>query len=134
MCQTVVMTAIGGAGTAPTVASTTGHNELKAGFFQRFNIDYQYNMKGDTYGGSGATASGGRVGNWEGRWNVGNIGDVSFTGTAINTGYSPTSSLGEVACYLCSSNPANSTTDLSWVSYASDRGFGSSRPIRTTRR
>lgn len=123
-CQTVTVTAIGGARTPPTVAGTTGHNEFKTAVFQRFSIDNNFNMKNDTYNGSGATASGGRVGNWEARWRTGWIGNVSVTGTQINSGSNPTSGLGEIAAYLDSSNPANSNTDLSWVLYQSDRSFG----------
>lgn len=123
-CQTVVMTAIGGARTAPTIAGTTGHNEFKTGIFQRFTIDNNFNMKDDTYGSSGATASGGRVGNWEARWKAGWIGNVYVTGTQINTGYGPTTGLGEIAANLDTYNPANSNTDISWVLYSSDRSFG----------
>ena len=123
-CQTVVATAIGGAATAPTVAGTTGHNEFKTSYFQRFDIDYNCNNKGDTYNGSGATNSGGRVGNWEARWRVGWIGTICVTGTVIGSGYSYNSGLGEIAAYLDTVNPSNTPGDISWVTYTSDRSFG----------
>jgi hypothetical protein len=124
-CQTAVATAIGTSRTPPTVAGTTGHNEFKTAIFQRFTIDNNFNMKNDTYGGSGATASGGRVGNWEARWKVGWLGNVAVTGTQINgPGYGPLTGLGEVGAYLDTYNPANSNTDISWVLYNSDRSFG----------
>ncbi|HEY1448859.1 MAG TPA: hypothetical protein VGF33_10000 [Caulobacteraceae bacterium] len=131
MGQAYVITGLGSAQAAPVinVGGITGHNEQKFSFFQRFNIDENYNTKNDTYGSSGATSSGGRVGNWASRWFVSVIGNISATGTLIGSGFSPTSGYGEINCYLCTSNPANSQSDLSWVKYKSDRSAGASGTI-----
>lgn len=131
MCQTVLITGTGTAHAAPSISTTTGHNELKTSFFQRFNIDQNFNMKNDVYGQaagqSGSFGTGGRVGNWEGRWHVGDIGNVYVNGTAIGAGYGPTTGLGEVACYLCTYNTTNTAADITWVKYKSDRSYGSSQ-------
>lgn len=130
-CQTVVITGIGGAATPLSFANPTPANPakgfVKGEFVERFSIDYQWNNKGDLYGPASGTVSpsGGRIGNWPARWHVADTGDVWVTGTTINTGIQPNSGLGEVVCWLCTYNPANSSTDVSWVTYTSDRSWES---------
>lgn len=119
MCQTVTITKVGTAHTNPN--PSVGHNEPKMTFVARFNMFSQQNTKNDTYNGSATTPNGARVGNWPFRWGASSIGNVAITGTAIGSGYGPQTALGEIACRLCSYNSTNSTTDLSWVTFKSDR-------------
>jgi hypothetical protein len=136
MCQTVTLTAQGSAHTSPSVASSTGGNMLKTNFFELGNIDNNYNMKGDLFGGTvgqaGSYASGGKVGNWEGRFRVGKIGNVFVTGSVVGSGYNPSSGQGEFPGLKETSNSANSQSDISWVTYASDRSIGAQGSTATT--
>lgn len=128
MCQTVTITDMGSAHTSPSINSLGGHNELK-NLIQRFNIDQDFNMKSDWYGGttgqSGAIGTGSRVGNFQGRFRADWMGNVSVTGTKIGSGWGPTSGQGEGPALLDTYNPTNVESDLSWVKYMSDRSFGS---------
>jgi hypothetical protein len=129
MCQTVTVTAIGGAHTSLSVAGSTAHNELKTAFFERFNIDNNFNMKSDMFGGTtgqaNSVSSGGKVGDWEGRYRVGWRGNVAVTGTVIGTGTGPSNGLGEILATNDTYNVTNTASDISWVKYRSDRSFGS---------
>jgi hypothetical protein len=125
MCQTVTITGQGSAHAAPSVAGSTAGNMLKTQFFHRFNIMNALNIKPDTYGGatgaSGAVASGGKIGGFEGRFHVSSLGNV-FLGTSIGNGYGPTNGIGEFGGRNDQSNPSNGA--LSYVLFKSDRSIG----------
>jgi hypothetical protein len=135
MCQTVIITDLGTAHTSPSISSLTAHNELKSPYIQRFNIDQNFNMKSDWYGGttgqSGAVGSGARVGNFQARFRAGWIGNVAVSGTAIGAGFGATNGLGNVAGWLDNYNATNADNDLSWVKYKSDRSVGSTATTAT---
>ena len=121
------ITGLGSAVAAPVinVGGITGHNELKILAFKRFNMDQNCNTKTDTYAASGATASGGRVGDWSARWHSGWVANVCVTATVITpTTPGPTSGMGEMQNWMETANISGGITDLSWTVYKSDRSWG----------
>lgn len=130
-CQTITITAIGSAHTPPQ-PSTSFPNKgyLKGASVLRGNIFWQYNGKTDTYGPASGNngPNGGRIGNWERRWQVGDIGNISVVQNAIatTTTYAPTSAQGEVGCWLCyATNTVSPATSQSVsLTYQDDRGWG----------